>query len=278
MADDRILLRGLRVMAFCGVLPEEQARRQPFEINADVVTDMSPAGRSDDLEDTIDYGALTDRLADLVADGRFALLEYFSQRIADVLLADPRVIEVSVEVLKLRPPVPHDLAASGARVVRRRSNLRASAPRRVLLGLGSNLGERVEHLRAAVAAMPDLVAVSDAYETDPIGGPDQHPFLNLVVELRTHSSARELLELCRQLETDADRVRVVRWGPRTLDVDVLWIDGETATDPDLVVPHPRMGDRAFVMVPLAEVAPDLVDGWTDPATGDVRRLGPLADL
>lgn len=120
MADDRILLRGLRVMAFCGVLPEEQARRQPFEINAEVVTDMTAAGLSDDLADTIDYGALTDRLGELVADGRFALLEFFVQRIAEVLLADERVIEVQVEVLKLRPPVAHDLSASGARVTRSR--------------------------------------------------------------------------------------------------------------------------------------------------------------
>lgn len=107
-------------MAFCGVLPEEQARRQPFEINAEVVTDMTAAGVSDDLADTIDYGALTDGLAALVADGRFALLEFFVQRIADVLLADDRVIEVQVEVLKLRPPVAHDLSASGARVTRSR--------------------------------------------------------------------------------------------------------------------------------------------------------------
>jgi len=120
MADDRILLRGLRVMAFCGVLPEEQARRQPFEINAEVVTDMTAAGVSDDLADTIDYGALTQELADLVEHGRFALLEFFSQRIADVLLGDPRAVEVTVEVLKLRPPVPQDLSASGARVTRRR--------------------------------------------------------------------------------------------------------------------------------------------------------------
>ena len=118
--DDRILLRGLRVMAYCGVLPEEQARRQPFEIDAEVVTDMTAAGVSDDLADTIDYGALTQELADLVETGRFALLEYFSQRIADVLLGDPRAIEVTVEVRKLRPPVPQDLSASGVRVTRRR--------------------------------------------------------------------------------------------------------------------------------------------------------------
>lgn len=120
MTTDRIVLRGLRVLAFCGVLPEEKARRQPFEIDADVHADLAAAGVSDDLADTIDYGALTDQLADLVEQGRFDLLEFFAQRVADVLLGDERVTEVTVEVRKLRPPVAHDLAASGVRITRTR--------------------------------------------------------------------------------------------------------------------------------------------------------------
>ena len=95
--------------------------------------------------------------------------------------------------------------------------------RRALLGLGSNMGDRVEYLRAAVAAIPDVVAVSDAYETDPVGGVEQDPFLNVVVELDTARTPHELLEVCRERERDAERVRTVRWGPRTLDVDVLWV-------------------------------------------------------
>ena len=152
-----------------------------------------------------------------------------------------------------------------------------SAPkRRAFLGLGSNLGEREAYLQGAIESLPDLVRVSDAYETDPIGGPEQGAFLNVVAELNTAQSAHELLELCRRLEADAERIRIERWGPRTLDVDVLWIDGETVDDePDLIVPHPRMFERAFVMVPLAELAPDLTEGWADPGTGEVRRLGPL---
>lgn len=147
--------------------------------------------------------------------------------------------------------------------------------RRVFLGLGSNLGEREAYLRGAIDALPDLVRVSDAYETDPIGGPEQGAFLNIVAELRTSLSARHLLELCGRLEAEAERVRIERWGPRTLDVDVLWIDGETVAESDLEVPHPRMFDRAFVMIPLAELAPDLAEDWTDPGDGEVRRLGPL---
>lgn len=134
------------------------------------------------------------------------------------------------------------------------------------------MGEREQFLRDAVAAIPDVVAVSGLYETDPIGGPEQDPFLNVVVQLETTRSARELLEVCRERETEADRVRIERWGPRTLDVDVLWVDGEEVNESDLIVPHPRMRDRAFVMVPLGELAPDLMDGWTDPDAGEVRRL------
>lgn len=131
---------------------------------------------------------------------------------------------------------------------------------RAFLGLGSNVGDRRAHLRVAIASLEDvgLARVSPLYETDPVGGPEQGAFLNLVAELDTELSARELLAVCRRLETAADRVREVRWGPRTLDVDVLWVDGVTVADDDLVVPHPRMWERRFVLAPLRDLAPDLV--------------------
>lgn len=146
---------------------------------------------------------------------------------------------------------------------------------RAFLGLGSNIGDRHRFLRDAVAATPDLVAVSDLFETDPIGGPEQDAYLNVVLQLETEFGARSLLELCRTLEAAADRTREIRWGPRTLDVDVLWVDGETVDEEDLIVPHPRMFDRAFVMVPLRQLAPDIAEGWTDPDEGEVRNVGRL---
>lgn len=151
---------------------------------------------------------------------------------------------------------------------------------RAFLGLGSNLGDRLSHLRAAVAALPDVVAVSPVYETDPLGGPDeQGAYLNLVVELDTSRDAWGLLELCRTLEEAAGRVRAVRWGPRTLDVDVLWVDGEIVDEPDLTVPHPRMWDRRFVLAPLADLAPDLAPrALVDASAGEVSRLGLLDEL
>jgi 2-amino-4-hydroxy-6-hydroxymethyldihydropteridine diphosphokinase len=129
---------------------------------------------------------------------------------------------------------------------------------RALLALGSNLGDRRALLQGAVDGLPDVVAVSDVYETSPVGGPDQGPYFNAVVRLETDLGARALLEVAQQCEAAAERVRLERWGPRTLDVDVLWVDGEEVDQPDLVVPHPRMFERVFVLVPLRDVAPDLV--------------------
>lgn len=150
---------------------------------------------------------------------------------------------------------------------------------RAFLGMGSNLGDRARYLRDAVAALDGVVAVSPVYETEPVGGPEQGAFLNIVVELDTDLDARGLLAECQRLEAAAERVREERWGPRTLDVDVLWVDGETVDAPDLVVPHPRMRLRRFVLVPLADLAPDLVsDEDLEAAEGDVERLGRLEDL
>jgi 2-amino-4-hydroxy-6-hydroxymethyldihydropteridine diphosphokinase len=148
---------------------------------------------------------------------------------------------------------------------------------RAFLGLGSNLGDRRSYLRGAVESLGDeVVAVSSVFETDPVGGPEQGPFLNLVVELDTERSPHELLDECRRLEQEAERVRVERWGPRTLDVDVLVIEGVTVDEPDLQVPHPRMHERRFVLAPLAQLAPDLVPiGWETTAVGDVTDVGPL---
>lgn len=148
---------------------------------------------------------------------------------------------------------------------------------RAFLGLGSNLGDRRAHLRDAIDAMPDVVAVSPVYETDPVGGPEQDSYLNVVIQLDTHLDARGLLDRCQRLEATAGRVRDVRWGPRTLDVDVLWVDGETVDEADLHVPHPRMRERAFVMVPLRDLAPDLVTDWVDPGIDGVHSLGPLLE-
>lgn len=136
---------------------------------------------------------------------------------------------------------------------------------RAYLGLGSNLGDSRATLRAAVAALPDVVAVSPVYETEPVGGPPGQPsYLNLVVALETDLSPRDLLDIAHRLEDAAGRVRAERNAPRTLDVDILLVGDLMVNDEDLIVPHPRMWQRRFVLAPLADLA-----------AGDVRCVGRL---
>ena len=150
--------------------------------------------------------------------------------------------------------------------------------RRAFLGLGSNLGDRQANLEHAAGHLPDVVKVSSIWETAPVGGPEQGPYLNMVVQLSTDRTARQLLNACWDRERAAERERVERWGPRTLDVDVLWIDGERVDDHDLTVPHPRMFERAFVLVPLRELAPDLIpENFIEPPIEEVWRYEAPAD-
>lgn len=130
---------------------------------------------------------------------------------------------------------------------------------RTFISVGSNLGDRRVYLRDAVDSLPDVEAVSSVYESDPVGGPgNQGPYLNVVVQLDTELSPGALLSLCHRIESAAHRVRDERWGARTLDLDIIWIDGVTMDEPRLTIPHPRWKDRKFVLAPLRELAPDLV--------------------
>jgi 2-amino-4-hydroxy-6-hydroxymethyldihydropteridine diphosphokinase len=114
------------------------------------------------------------------------------------------------------------------------------------------------------------------YETDPVGGPDQGRFLNLIVEVETDRSPREMLAVCHRLESAAQRVRTQRWGPRTLDVDIVWMDGVQLDEPDLQIPHPRWSERTFVLAPLRDLAPELVDPEVFArAEGQVTQVEPL---
>jgi 2-amino-4-hydroxy-6-hydroxymethyldihydropteridine diphosphokinase len=131
------------------------------------------------------------------------------------------------------------------------------------LGLGSNLGDRLANLQAAVDALqaePGLrvTTSSRVWETRPVGGPPQPDYLNAVIRIETDLSARDLLDVARRVEARLGRIRKERWGARTMDVDVLLYDDEEVDDPDLVVPHPRMTQRAFVLLPLLDLEPDPV--------------------
>ena len=153
------------------------------------------------------------------------------------------------------------------------------------LGIGSNVGDRVEFCRSAVELLRgsegiQVTATSSLYETSPIGGPPQRSFVNLVVLVRTELAPRELLLVCKDIEARLGREQSdIRWGPRVVDLDVLTYGEEKVNEPELEIPHPRMTQRRFVLVPLLEVDPDAADpwgrrfaDWLDEAEGDARLL------
>jgi 2-amino-4-hydroxy-6-hydroxymethyldihydropteridine diphosphokinase len=140
------------------------------------------------------------------------------------------------------------------------------------VGLGANLGDREATIRAAVAALPGVVAVSTLRETEPVGKTDQPRFLNGVAALETELSARELLAVLLSVERELGRERRERWGPRTIDLDLLLYGLEALDEPGLTVPHPRLHERRFALEPLAELAPELAV----PGRGSVKDL--LAEL
>ena len=153
--------------------------------------------------------------------------------------------------------------------------------RRAYLSLGSNIGDRAEHLASGIAivAQDDDYRTSSIYETEPLGGVAQDDYWNMVVELSTDATPRELLERARRAETARGRVREVHWGPRTLDVDVLLVGDERSDDPEIVVPHPRLYERSFVLIPLHEVAPEMVtQAQLAAGNGAVTRVGTLESL
>ena len=249
-----IRLRGLRLRGFHGVFDRERREGQDFVIDATLEV-ADPA--RDDLELTADYGVLAGRLADIVTGEPVDLIETLAQRLLAVCQGTPGVLHSEITVHKPQAPIPLDFADVAVTV---RSSALAA------LALGSNIGDRLGHLQAAVDLLAPR-AVSGVYETDPVGGPEQEPYLNAVVLVPAAPPLR-LLRQAQAVEQSRERVREVRWGPRTLDVDLLDVAGLRFDTPELTLPHPRACARAFVLVPWLDVAPEAVV----PGAGRVAEL------
>ncbi len=285
---DRVALRGLRARGHHGVFDFERREGQDFVVDAVLYLDTAPAAASDDVGDTVHYGLLADRLVAIVTGEPVNLIETLAERLARECLAEPLVERAEVTVHKPSAPIEHEFADVAVTVVRERTRREPGdlgdardpggaqdpARRRAVLSLGSNLGDRMATLQGAVdtllggADAPVPVAVSPVYETEPVGGPEQGAFLNAVLVVDTDGPPRALLERARAAERAFDRVREVRWGPRTLDVDVIAFGDVRDDDPELTLPHPRAHERGFVLRP-----------WLDADPG--ARLpgrGPVADL
>ena len=266
MKTDRIEVRGLRVRGRHGVLDAERRDGQEFLIDAVLAVDTRPAAASDDLSLTVDYGGLSERLAAIVAGEPVNLIATLAERLAQACLAEPAVRQAEITVHKPNAPITLPFADVLVTICRER-------PVRVVIALGSNLGDRLRELQGAVdalAATPGLAitAVSPVYETAPVGGPEQPDYLNAVVVAETSRPATDLLGRAHAIEAAAQRIRAERWGPRTLDVDIIAYGEEVSRDPVLTLPHPRAQERAFVLAPWHDADP----GAILPGQGRVAAL------
>ncbi|MDF2144622.1 2-amino-4-hydroxy-6-hydroxymethyldihydropteridine diphosphokinase [Knoellia sp. p5-6-4] len=270
---DQIVLKGISAKGFHGVLDFEKRDGQTFVVDVVMDIDLAPAGASDDLADTVNYAEVAGDVVGIIEGEPLDLIEAVAERIATAVLTRPLVEAVEVVVHKPEAPVGHPFTDVQVRVRRERETP-------VVIALGSNVGESLETLRHAVVALlgaVDVDAVSPVVETDPVGGPDQPAYLNAVVVGTTPASPRALLRFLHDVERAHGRTRDVRWGPRTLDLDLVQY-GDPAfntdvqlDDPALTLPHPRAHERAFVLVPWLQADPEA----TLRVEGAARRVADL---
>lgn len=253
---DQIRIKNLKIFAYHGVYEQEKEQGQNFCVNAVLFTDTEKAGKSDDIADAVDYGAVCLFIDNYMRENRFDLLEAVTRHVAEeLLLAFPAIQKVELEVEKPDAPIP--LRFDSVSVTTERGW------HRVFVALGSNMGERLKFLERAVSDLQEDIyfrnmKVSDYIETAPYGGVEQDDFLNGVLEAETLYSPGELLARLQEEEQLAERRREIHWGPRTLDLDILFYDDLVISEKNLIVPHPDMKNRRFVLEPLSQLAPHFV--------------------
>ena len=252
---DEIQIRDLEVFANHGVFPEETRLGQKFLLSLTMYTDTRKAGTGDRLEDSIDYGAVSHFMTDYMKQHTWKLIEAAAEHLAEeLLLRYPLLKGVTLELKKPWAPVGLPLDTVAVKITR--------FWHRAYLGLGSNLGDKETYLNQAVEALDEtrgcqVEKVSSYLVTEPYGGVEQDDFLNACLCLKTYLSPEELLKRLHEIEQDAHRERIIRWGPRTLDLDILLYDDLILETEELILPHMDMENREFVLKPLSEIAPNL---------------------
>lgn len=260
--NDCIIIDDLTAFANHGVLPEEKTMGQKFLISLKLYMDIYPAAKNDDISKSVDYAEVCAFITEFTKKNRCKLIEAAAVSIADELLIRYERIS-SVEITLKKPWAPIGLPVDQVAVCAKRSRHRA------YIGIGSNLGDKKAYLDRAVKAIDSdrrctVRRVSDFIVTKPVGPVEQDDFLNGCIEVDTLYSPHELLDFLHIIENDAGRKRLIHWGPRTLDLDILLYDSIMLHDDDLTIPHPEMRNRGFVLEPLSEIAPFV----KDPVTGE----------
>lgn len=252
---DEIRIRELEVYAYHGVFPEENEKGQPFYVNATLYTDTRKAGQEDELEYSTHYGEVCHLITRVMQENTWKLIETVAEKVAEeILLTYPLVQKVKLEIRK--PKAPIGLPFGSVSVVIERGW------HTVYIAFGSNMGDKQQHIQNAIRGLkthPHIMVqtVSDFIATEPYGGVEQAEFLNGVLAVETLLTPTELLNVLHELEAAEGRERTIRWGPRTLDLDILLYDNLVYEDEQLIIPHVDMQNRDFVLIPMAQIAPNL---------------------
>lgn len=252
-ARAEIRIDRLEIYANHGVYPEETQNGQIFQINAVLYTDTRAAGRRDELELSTDYGEVSLFIERWMKENTCKLLETVAEKLTEAILLKYDLISaIDLEICKPEAPIPLEFRNVSVKVHR--------GWHRAYLAIGSNMGDKEAYINGAIAALKAhplirLKKVSDIIETEPYGGVVQDSFLNGALEVETLLAPEELLEALHEIENAADRVRIQRWGPRTLDLDILFYDKLVYESETLVIPHSDMQNRDFVLRPMCMIAP-----------------------
>ena len=252
---DEIRIENLEFFANHGVYPEETRLGQKFMISLTMYTDTRRAGRTDELESSTNYGEVSHFIVDFMAKHTCKLIEAAAEKLAEALLLTyPLLAGVELELKKPWAPVGLPLETVSVKIRRFWHT--------AYIALGSNLGDKQAYLDNAVRELEknescQVKKVSSDLVTEPYGGVEQDDFLNACLELRTLLDPQELLDELHRVEQLAHRERLIHWGPRTLDLDILLYDDEVFETDTLIVPHVEMQLRDFVLRPMAEIAPNL---------------------
>ncbi len=250
---DYITITGLKIFAHHGVLEEETRNGQDFYVNAKLYYDMSRAAKTDEVTDAVHYGEVCQVMTDFLQKNTYKLLERaVAETMKAVLHAFPMLDGIEMELCKPNAPIP--LPFENVSVSR------SLFWKKAYLAIGSNMGDREQYLAQAVETLQNDAAfrnirTSKWIETEPYGGVEQDEFLNGALEVQTLLSPEQLLERLHEIEAQANRERLVHWGPRTLDLDILFYEDCVMNEPDLIIPHIDMQNRSFVLEPLCELAP-----------------------
>lgn len=253
---DTIHIDRLKIFAHHGVFREEKQKGQEFIVNAVLHTDTEKAGLRDDLNETVNYAEVCKTIHEVMTKNTYDLIETAAQECAyAVLRGYDRVCGIDIEIQKPDAPIDMDFGYVSVKISR--------SWHEAVLSFGSNMGDRKAYIAAALESMEKSsmikdMKVSKLLDTEPYGYTDQEVFLNGAVALKTLYSPRGLLDYAHELENNAGRVRTIHWGPRTLDVDIVFYDNIVMNEPDLVIPHPDMQNREFVLEPLSEIVPNYI--------------------